>query len=176
MIQPPNSRSAKLSHQHTDSPPNDAHRAVGAFAATENQASAVREMLRTELERLGQDALVDDGLLVTHELFANAVRHGSHSPSDTVTVSVQWGNRTLLVEVSDASSTSPCLRDVSPLDVGGRGLPLVQALSDAWGVDPAPPGQDGKTVWFTLCPPTSSPSSAMLSTARSGWMGTHDNR
>ncbi|WP_079125467.1 ATP-binding protein [Streptomyces lushanensis] len=158
MIQPTHSNSPKWPARHTDRRSANAHLAVGAFAATEHQASAVREMLRTELERLGQSALADDGLLVTDELFANAVQHGSHDASDTVTVRVQWSDRTLRVEVSDASSTPPCLRDASLLDLRGRGLPLVEALSETWGVDIAPHGQKGKTVWFTLCPmaPTTS--------------------
>ncbi|MGW6744998.1 ATP-binding protein [Streptomyces sp. NPDC055025] len=158
MIQPPHSSSPKWPTRHTDRRSANAHLAVGAFAATEHQASAVREMLRTELERLGQSALADDGLLVTDELFANAVQHGSHDPSDTVTVRVQWSDHTLRVEVSDASSTPPCLRDASLLDLRGRGLPLVQALSDTWGVNLAPLGSPGKTVWFTLRPPAVSPS------------------
>ncbi|MGW6605418.1 ATP-binding protein [Streptomyces sp. NPDC055036] len=157
MIQPRNSRPPKAPNRQTDTRSHNVLRAVGAFAAADHEASAVREMLKSELISLGQGALVDDGLLVTHELFANAVRHGSTEPSDTVTVSILWHDRTLRVEVSDTSSTSPCLRDVSPLDTGGRGLPLVQALSNAWGVAPAPHGRAGKTVWFTLCPPTPSP-------------------
>ncbi|MGW2110564.1 ATP-binding protein, partial [Streptomyces sp. NPDC001948] len=40
-----------------------------------------------------------------------------------------------------------CLAVGDELDEGGRGLVLVDAVTDKWGVEPRPDGR-GKTVWF----------------------------
>jgi serine/threonine-protein kinase RsbW len=39
------------------------------------------------------------------------------------------------------------VRHPEPSDLSGRGMALVQALADDWGVEVGP---DGKTVWFSL--------------------------
>ncbi len=54
------------------------------------------------------------------------------------------GNQ-IRVEVSDVSTLSPTIREPSP--GGGRGLRLVEALADRWGVESRP---DGKVVWFEV--------------------------
>jgi hypothetical protein len=51
------------------------------------------------------------------------------------------------VEVDDPSATAPTVRHPGPNDPWGRGLLLVDALSDRWGTDLR---TDGKTVWFEL--------------------------
>ncbi len=51
------------------------------------------------------------------------------------------------MEVSDAGRGRPTLRSPTVLEPSGRGLRIVQALSQAWGVVP---GEDGTRVWFTL--------------------------
>jgi hypothetical protein len=38
-------------------------------------------------------------------------------------------------------------RQAGVMEMHGRGLAIVEATADKWGVDPAPSG-DGKTVWF----------------------------
>jgi len=49
--------------------------------------------------------------------------------------------------VIDMDRKRPVLRAVSADDEGGRGLRLVDELSDRWGVDPLP---WGKRVWADL--------------------------
>jgi len=51
------------------------------------------------------------------------------------------------VEVSDASPVSPSFSMLDPTAVTGRGLMLISAASDRWGVEP---GVGGKAVWFEL--------------------------
>ncbi|MFH8405887.1 ATP-binding protein [Streptomyces sp. NPDC018019] len=52
------------------------------------------------------------------------------------------------VEISDGAPGLP-VRSPSPDGLGerGRGLVLLDAVVDRWGVTPAP-GRVGKTVWF----------------------------
>ncbi|QMU75145.1 ATP-binding protein [Streptacidiphilus sp. PB12-B1b] len=58
---------------------------------------------------------------------------------------------TVRVEVSDACSAVPVVRGADEPEVadGGRGLVLVEALAQAWGVELLTHGI-GKTVWFEL--------------------------
>jgi hypothetical protein len=55
------------------------------------------------------------------------------------------------VEVTDGSPQVPLTPDeLSPEAEGGRGLVLLDAVVDKWGVGPGPGG--GKTVWFECRP------------------------
>lgn len=78
------------------------------------------------------------------ELVTNAVLHAQ---SD-VTLGVQIVDGLLRVEVGDGSPYVPQLRADSEVALGGRGVALVDACADRWGVTPRPP--EGKTVWFEL--------------------------
>lgn len=84
--------------------------------------------------------------VVVSELVTNAVIHAN----TTVTVGLQLlpggGAR---IEVGDASNWPPTPRPATTDEPGGRGLILVEALADKWGVSPT---TEGKTVWAELQP------------------------
>jgi anti-sigma regulatory factor (Ser/Thr protein kinase) len=129
------------------------------YPGTSDQMPLVRAFLATLLD--GCPA-ADDAVLLTDELAANAVLHSrSREPGGTfgVTAHVCPGQR-VRVEVADGGGPeTPHLRDsdaaggldIANLDpgsgLGGRGLRIVHALADGWGVsgDAA-----GRTVWFEL--------------------------
>ena len=81
--------------------------------------------------------------VVVSELVTNSVLHAG-TPSEVVVV---VDDRCVRVEVRDADPTLPTMRQPSPDTVTGRGLLLVDALTDRWGSSPAGPG---KVVWFEL--------------------------
>jgi hypothetical protein len=56
----------------------------------------------------------------------------------------------LRVDVHDSSNRPPDKRPAGGDSETGRGLNIVEQLSDAWGSEPLPGG--GKTVWFELVP------------------------
>ncbi|WSB81504.1 ATP-binding protein [Streptomyces sp. NBC_01186] len=88
--------------------------------------------------------LTEHAVLLVSELVGNAVRHtGAH------TIGLRMLRRTgwIRVEVRDPSRGLPCLLPVGELDTSGRGLFLVDTLSDRWGVDLLP---RGKTTWFEM--------------------------
>jgi anti-sigma regulatory factor (Ser/Thr protein kinase) len=99
--------------------------------------------------RLPSECL-DNAVLATDELFANAVRHGSPGPRDTITVTLEHIGHELRVTVADRSSALPRPRDTGGAEESGRGLAIVAALTDDWGIAPPDPGTAGKKVWFTL--------------------------
>ncbi|KUL45964.1 hypothetical protein ADL28_36260 [Streptomyces violaceusniger] len=90
----------------------------------------------------------DSAELIVSELFTNAVRHTS---SEEVRCSLQLIGTRLRLEVADqgCARTVPEARSVTADQEGGRGLMLVEALSEAWGVRPNQAGA-GRAVWAYL--------------------------
>jgi anti-sigma regulatory factor (Ser/Thr protein kinase) len=86
---------------------------------------------------------LDDAVFVTElvvsELITNAIRHAK-PPIQLRLIR----DRTLICEVSDASSTAPHLRHACAFDEGGRGLLLVSQLTQRWGCRQTP---HGKVIW-----------------------------
>jgi anti-sigma regulatory factor (Ser/Thr protein kinase) len=81
--------------------------------------------------------------LIVSELATNAVRHAQSGFS----IAVKEADGTVRVEVTDTGSGQPKTRLPEPLEPSGRGLLIVGAMSDDWGVTEC---QVGKTVWFSL--------------------------
>jgi len=86
---------------------------------------------------------LEDGELALSELVTNAVLHGRDPLFSTFTLTEQ----VLRVEVTDASPVSPSFSMLDQTAVTGRGLLLISAVSDRWGVDPS---ATGKAVWLEL--------------------------
>lgn len=123
-------------------PPREARLRLRADSA---EIGVVRRLLRRLLSSWRLDALVEDGdveLLAT-EIATNAVRHAG---TDAVVVVRYLGHR-IRVEVGDGSTELPRIRTPDADEPGGRGLPLVEALSCEWGVVEA---VHGKRVWFEV--------------------------
>jgi anti-sigma regulatory factor (Ser/Thr protein kinase) len=111
----------------------------------------VRHLVTEHLKRLRLPPdYVDNAVLATDELFANAVQHARTGPGDTVTLTIECGDHELRVTVGDHSPLPPRLRTAGGAEESGRGLAIVAALADDWGVAPPEPGRPGKRVWFTL--------------------------
>ena len=110
------------------------------------ESATVARWLVTDLlqETVAGDAR-DTAALLTTELVSNAIRH----TRDELLLTVRLAGGRLRVGVSDSSHRRPQLVQVGKRDTSGRGLHLVQALADRWGVDPDGRGL-GKTVWFEL--------------------------
>lgn len=89
----------------------------------------------------------DTCVLLVSEVVTNALRH---TDGQVMLELWRFAGR-LRVEVSDETSRGPLAGGGDPLDDSGRGLTLMDALSDRWGT--APQG-DGKVVWFELDLPT----------------------
>ncbi|MFE9976197.1 ATP-binding protein [Streptomyces hirsutus] len=102
----------------------------------------LRRIARAGLTYWGRPDLIETAELLLTELATNALRHG-HSRDIGVHVYLQNGR--CRIEVNDGSPNRPKLRHAGPTDEGGRGLFLVTAMAEAWGVS-----NDGTTTWCTL--------------------------
>ncbi|WP_329384631.1 ATP-binding protein [Streptomyces sp. NBC_01716] len=107
-----------------------------------------REALLERLSLAGE--LGDTAALLLSELVTNALRHGS-PPGREIHVTVSRGDGLLRLEVEDAGEALPHPRTPDLVDECGRGLALVAALADDWGV--AGREGPGKRVWVTLKAP-----------------------
>lgn len=143
----------------------------------------------------GMEALSQPAELAVSELVTNAVRASTEARRARQVTGVPEGlpvvalrlagdRRNLLVEVSDHDPRPPIPTMVDPERDGGRGLLLVEAVSDRWGYyypatnpasaprsrGPAPEGEwlaapvpldeddeTGKIVWALLAPSVSGP-------------------
>jgi anti-sigma regulatory factor (Ser/Thr protein kinase) len=113
--------------------------------ATPNAPARARELVREAAVEVG---VPDDDRwraeLILTELVTNAIRHG---PGGPVEVALETGGNGVRGEVADPG---PGIRRQELVrrratEEGGRGLFLVDALSDSWGL-----ASDGSRVWFEV--------------------------
>lgn len=90
--------------------------------------------------------LADTALLLVSEAVTNAVVHARSASELTLSV----GRERLRIEVSDWGGGDLQVRDAADDDVNGRGLALIDALSEVWGTART---EVGKVVWFELVRP-----------------------
>ncbi|MET7382947.1 ATP-binding protein [Streptomyces sp. NPDC005526] len=102
----------------------------------------LRRIVRAGLTNWGHPDLAETAELLLTELTTNALRHAG-GPDIGIRVHLQGYH--LVIKVNDGSPLRPALRCAGPDDENGRGLLLVESLSEAWGVS-----EDGTTTWCTL--------------------------
>ncbi|MFI0984961.1 ATP-binding protein [Streptomyces exfoliatus] len=112
------------------------------FTVGEHSAGHMRRILRMFLTRWELDRLADPATLALTELVANVVRHVPGRRCSVLMLREPYGLR---VEVADAVPGALIAKLAGPLDGSGRGLALVEAVTDRWGADET---AAGKTVWF----------------------------
>ena len=120
-------------------------RSVLPLPATPRSAGAARRFVRGRLALAGHEAWSDAASLAASELVTNAVTHTGTPPR--LVLSHEPATGAVRVCVSDGSTRHPAVRDADPDALGGRGLAIVEAVAESWGV--ADRG-DGKVVWARL--------------------------
>ncbi len=106
--------------------------------------------MRKALAGWGLIAVEEVALLVLSELITNAVRHARVPGRHIETRYLHQGDK-VRIEVHDAADQLPKLRTPTPESVHGRGLVLVETLTDQWGVTPR--ATVGKAVWAVFALP-----------------------
>lgn len=125
----------------------DPHRRELALPADPTAPRRARALLQDAAAEWGiDDDLHQDAAMVATELVANAVDHAR----TTSTFTVGLDGTGLHVAVRDGrADRTPRPRPVDPTAPRGRGLQMVDALTESWGVTVH---ADGKTVWAVLQP------------------------
>ncbi|KUJ68156.1 hypothetical protein ACZ90_21535 [Streptomyces albus subsp. albus] len=110
----------------------------------------VRRIVSAQLRYWHLDALIDPAALGVTELLTNVHRHAE--PDKQCTVEILLLLDRLTVSVRDRDPRLPRLCEAEPVSTHGRGLTLVAAVSESWGMHAQDDG-GGKVVWFTLAVP-----------------------
>ncbi|MDI5973747.1 SpoIIE family protein phosphatase [Streptomyces sp. SL13] len=109
--------------------------------------AAARAELRGMLHDWETPDQVDSAVLLATELIGNVLIHTDQPAILDARISRRAGNRVLQIDVTDGGDDLPHFRAPGELAISGRGLMLMDALSDQCGVRPE---SEGKTTWFTL--------------------------
>jgi anti-sigma regulatory factor (Ser/Thr protein kinase) len=115
-----------------------------SFPASPTSVIQARDYVTDALDGVAPD-IVQNVVLMVSELATNSLRHAAAG----FTLDVDCAPDRIRVAVSDPGPGSPEVRIPSPVEASGRGLQIVETLSDEWGYAPAPDGV-GKTVWFAV--------------------------
>ena len=118
-------------------------------------ARSARRLTRSTLRDWGLWSLAEDAESIVGEFVANAVTHATaEAPPDRKGGAENLGLRLLrrtgevICAVLDPSDVAPVLRAPGGAEEAGRGLQMVDALSDVWGWSPV--AGRGKAVWAIL--------------------------
>jgi anti-sigma regulatory factor (Ser/Thr protein kinase) len=113
---------------------------------------AARRFVRDVLREQSRE-LLDAVELMASELATNCIHHAKTS----FELKIDDAQSQIRVEVRDSGQGRPVPRSPAPTDRTGRGLRIVEAMAEAWGVERS---SSGKTVWFTVPHNAESPAHA----------------
>ncbi|GAA0461618.1 hypothetical protein Ade02nite_16190 [Paractinoplanes deccanensis] len=105
-------------------------------------SAALRHAVHDRLVSRQAGEVVDDTLLVITELVQNVIQHTGDGGELTLSRSAD-----VLIEVYDHSRDLPHLLRPDPRRLGGRGMLVIDAVSDDWGSRLT---ANGKVVWARL--------------------------
>jgi anti-sigma regulatory factor (Ser/Thr protein kinase) len=120
---------------------------VRRFPNTPGSVTSARRFVQERLGGAPSD-VADAVTVMTSELATNSVRHAATD----FEVGIDRTPTAIRVEVTDGGEGEPVVRAPEPTAPSGRGLYIVEQLSDDWGIRPTS-GGEAKTVWFTVSLP-----------------------
>ncbi|MBO0819362.1 MAG: ATP-binding protein [Nocardiopsaceae bacterium] len=131
----------------------DSPAAVGCpLSRGPQSARAARRLTRNTLRGWGLTSLSEDAESIVGEFVANAVTHAGagagHKPADGLGLRLLRRTGEVICAVLDPSDHAPVLKSPGGADEAGRGLQMVDTLSDVWGWSPV--AGRGKAVWAIL--------------------------
>ncbi|MFC1413953.1 SpoIIE family protein phosphatase [Streptacidiphilus sp. N1-12] len=109
--------------------------------------AGARQELRSIMHDWAAPDQVDAAVLLASELLANVLVHTETEAVLVAGMSGPPGARRLRIEVADRSDELAHRRSPGEMASSGRGLILLDLLSDRWGMQPR---GEGKAVWFDL--------------------------
>ncbi|MFE7747995.1 ATP-binding protein [Streptomyces sp. NPDC057428] len=118
--------------------------------ALPSRIGQVRRIISAQLRYWHLDPLIDHAALGVTELLTNVHRHAQ--PDKSCTVEIELLLDRLTVSVHDHDPRLPTVCDADSSATSGRGLAMIAAVSESWGMRPS--DDAGKVIWFTLPAPS----------------------
>ncbi|MEU2869801.1 ATP-binding protein [Streptomyces olivoreticuli] len=119
---------------------------VYGFPCGKETPSCARKAVRSQILNWGlSQEIADTAELLVSELVTNAVIH-AHGSEFCFVICRAWNQALSVIVVDDGHGTPQC-REKSDSSTNGRGLILVDCLSDSWGVHNL---SRGKAIYFRL--------------------------
>ncbi|MFC1436914.1 SpoIIE family protein phosphatase [Streptacidiphilus sp. N1-10] len=112
-----------------------------------DRIAGAREELRAIMHDWAVPDQADATVLLATELLTNVLVHTDQTAALVATMTGQVGSRRLRLEVADGSDELAHRRSPGEMASSGRGLILLELLSDRWGMEPR---GEGKCIWFEL--------------------------
>jgi anti-sigma regulatory factor (Ser/Thr protein kinase) len=103
----------------------------------------VRDLLDTLLDG-DRESLRDDVVLIISELVTNSVQSGAAD----IELEVQADAQRVDVRVTDDGPGWPLTRTATVDDLGGRGLDIIEKLTDTWCITAHGLGKTVTATWF----------------------------
>ena len=132
--------------------------AACALGSGAQSGRTARKFTRNTLREWGLGSLADDAEAIVGEFVANAVTHAAAAVGEVApprkaaaeNLGLRLFRRTgeVICAVLDPSDSAPVLKAPGSIEESGRGLQMVDALSDVWGWSPV--AGRGKAVWAIL--------------------------
>ncbi|MFK4152927.1 ATP-binding protein [Streptomyces fungicidicus] len=125
-----------------------------SFTRDPGSLKSIRRFIRETISAWGLTALADDLTAAVNELTTNAVQHALAAPGgahERAWLGMTRTGNTVMCAVADPSPTPPSRRRPACMADAGRGLAVVDALTDQWGYTATAPG--GKAVWVRISAP-----------------------
>ncbi|BBC33509.1 hypothetical protein SGFS_048030 [Streptomyces graminofaciens] len=116
------------------------------FVAEPKEVAGLRRIMRLHLGLWGLHEVIDAAQLCVSELVSNVIHHvGAGTPT---TLAVSMNGTHVRIEVRDPDARAlPTLFEAATEAESGRGMALVNAVADRWGVQPY---ADHKVTWCEL--------------------------
>lgn len=105
------------------------------FANVPESVGRARSAVKEKMASWDCDGdLIETAITLTSELVTNCVIHAADSPAFIAVCFFE--DEYLTIAVMDFGAAMPQIREPDPDSVAGRGLLLVEAMSDHWGYEP----------------------------------------
>jgi anti-sigma regulatory factor (Ser/Thr protein kinase) len=111
---------------------------------SEAAVGLARDFIKGRLLKWARRDIIDDAALIITELVTNAF---IHAPSPDYFTVIDWNGGMIRLEMWDSSPFRPQRLPIGLTGEHGRGIRLIEALSEEWG---SVITASGKCVWATL--------------------------
>lgn len=127
-------------------------RALFDVPGTKPGVVLARQFVGPVLTAWGLAELTGDCQLVVSELLSNAIDHAPGT--ETYELELLGRPDGVRVSVADGSSIRPLIAEIDHTRARGRGMRIIEGISDGWGTDDH---DGGKRVWVELTISSPSP-------------------